>query len=57
MVAVVLWQYGSIHDWAVATGWQRSVRLVMLISLGAAIYGVTLFAGGLRIHHLHKGAS
>ncbi|NNL94570.1 MAG: murein biosynthesis integral membrane protein MurJ, partial [Xanthomonadales bacterium] len=57
MVAVIWWQFGEIGHWADASAVERSMRLAWLIAVGAAVYGIALVAGGLRKHHLEKGAS
>jgi len=33
------------------------MKLTGLITLGVVVYGLTVLAGGLRKHHLEKGAS
>ena len=35
----------------------RATKLSVLIMLGALVYGLALLVGGLRRHHLEKGAS
>ena len=57
MVLALLWQYGDVAGWLQAPAAQRATRLVQLIGLGVAVYGVVLVAAGLRRHHLEKGAS
>jgi len=57
MVAVLLWQYGDVQQWADATALLRGTRLALLILFGVVVYGVTLLLAGLRLHHLAKGSS
>jgi putative peptidoglycan lipid II flippase len=57
MVAVLLWQIGGILQWVEASATDRSARLAMMIGLGMLAYGLVSVAGGLRKHHLLKGAS
>jgi putative peptidoglycan lipid II flippase len=57
MVAVLFWQVGELPNWVEASAGVRAMRLTMLIVFGAAVYGVTLLAAGLRPHHLEKGSS
>lgn len=57
MVAALLWQSGELADWAAASALERSLRLLVLIGLGALVYSVGTLAGGLRLRHLEKGAS
>ncbi|MDH3942089.1 MAG: murein biosynthesis integral membrane protein MurJ, partial [Xanthomonadales bacterium] len=57
MVAAILWQQGEIGQWADATAIARATKLSVLIMLGALVYGLALLVGGLRRHHLEKGAS
>jgi putative peptidoglycan lipid II flippase len=57
MVALLLWQHGEVAQWAAASAGARALRLVVLIGLGAAVYTAAALAGGLRYHHLEKGAS
>ena len=57
MVAVLFWQDGPLHHWASASGWERSQKLSLLIGFGALVYGLAQWLGGLRLHHLQKGAS
>jgi putative peptidoglycan lipid II flippase len=57
MIAGLWWQFGDVSDWAGASAFARGSRLCLLIAFGAVIYGVMLFVGGLRKHHLEKGAS
>ena len=57
MVGLLLWQYGDMSDWIDAPAHMRAGRLALLIGAGAALYGLALFAGGLRTHHLAKGAA
>jgi putative peptidoglycan lipid II flippase len=57
MVAVLLWQSAEPAQWAQWGATARSSRLVYLIALGAAVFAVATLAGGLRLHHLEKGAS
>jgi putative peptidoglycan lipid II flippase len=57
MVAALLWQHGEVTAWAEAQALSRAPRLTAIIGLGAVIYGLTAWAGGLRRHHLEKGAS
>ena len=57
MLMALWWQYGDIGRWADATALARGSRLTLLIGFGALVYGIMLIAGGLRRHHLEKGAS
>jgi putative peptidoglycan lipid II flippase len=57
MAAFLLWRHGDVGGWAVAGGWERSLDLGLLIGGGALVYGLALLLGGLRLHHLQKGAS
>jgi peptidoglycan biosynthesis protein MviN/MurJ (putative lipid II flippase) len=57
MVMGLWWQFGDVSDWAGASAFARGSRLCLLIAFGAVIYGSMLFVGGLRKHHLEKGAS
>ena len=57
MVAVLFWQYGELHQWAEASATARAIRLTTLIGFGMLIYALVIIAGGLRKHHLVKGAS
>jgi len=57
MVAVLAWQYGEIQQWADASAIARAGRLAGLIAFSMLVYGLVIIAGGLRKHHLAKGAS
>jgi putative peptidoglycan lipid II flippase len=57
MVAVLFWQYGEIHQWVEAAATARAFRLTTLIGFGMLVYGLVIIAGGLRKHHLVKGAA
>lgn len=57
MVGLLFWQYDDMASWVDAPASVRAARLAILIGLGAAAYGLTLFAGGLRPRHLAKGAA
>jgi len=57
MVAVLLWQYGAIDQWSEASATARTIRLTTLIGIGMLVYALLIIAGGLRKHHLVKGAS
>jgi len=57
MTAGLWWQYGAANEWAAAAAFSRAGRLCLLIVFGAFVYGVVLFLGGLRKHHLQKGAN
>jgi putative peptidoglycan lipid II flippase len=57
MVAVILWQFGEVRDWADWPALTRAGRLGVLILTGALVYGLFLLLGGLRRHHLEKGAA
>jgi putative peptidoglycan lipid II flippase len=57
MVAVLAWQYGEIQQWVDAPAIARAGRLAGLIALSMLVYGLVIIAGGLRKHHLVKGAS
>jgi len=57
MVAALWWQYGDISAWADASATSRTFKLSWLILLGVVVYGMALIGGGLRKHHLEKGAS
>ena len=57
MVAVLVWQYGEIQQWAEVSAPDRTIRLSALIGLSMLVYGMVIIAGGLRKHHLVKGAS
>ena len=53
MTAVVLALSHWIGDWTALHGWQHRVGwLLVAIAAGAAAYGVTLLAAGLRPRHL-----
>ena len=56
MVAAIFWQYGELRQWAEAAAFERALRLAGLILFGVVVYGVAILAGGLRKHHLEKGA-
>ena len=56
MVLALLWQYGDFSGWVQASAALRATHLCLLIGLGVVIYAVTLYAGGLRRHHLEKGS-
>lgn len=57
MVALLWWQYGELVQWVSAAAFDRAARLVILIAIGMAGYGVSLVLFGLRPRHLTKGAS
>jgi putative peptidoglycan lipid II flippase len=57
MVAVLLWQFGEVQQWADAGAWARAARLGALIGLGAVAYTAAALLFGLRRHHLEKGAN
>jgi putative peptidoglycan lipid II flippase len=57
MVAVLLWQYGDIHQWVEASAIARTFHLTTLIGFSMLVYGLVIIVGGLRKHHLVKGAS
>ncbi len=57
MVAAIWWQYGELSQWVGASAITRALRLTGLIFWGVVVYGFALLAGGLRKHHLEKGAS
>jgi putative peptidoglycan lipid II flippase len=57
MVAVLFWQYGEIHQWTEASAIARTIHLTTLIGLSMLVYGLVIIVGGLRKHHLVKGAS
>ena len=53
MSAVVVLMRAWIGDWTALHGWQHRVGwLLVAIAAGAAAYGVTLLAAGLRPRHL-----
>jgi putative peptidoglycan lipid II flippase len=57
MVAAISWQYGEIGQWAAASASARAIKLGGLILFGILVYGCTILLGGLRRHHLEKGAT
>ncbi len=57
MMMVLFWQYGDIEQWAGSDARARVARLATLIGSGMLAYGLVIIAGGLRKHHLVKGAS
>jgi putative peptidoglycan lipid II flippase len=57
MVGGLWWQWGSVPEWAAADAFARGGRLTWLVVFGTVIYGLMLFVGGLRKHHLEKGAT
>ncbi len=56
MTAVLTWQAGAAELWAGSGATGRIVRLSALVCGGVLIYFLTLFAAGLRLRHLEKGA-
>jgi len=56
MIAAVWWQFGQLSEWVDAPANERALKLCSLIGLGAVVYGLGTLAGGLRKHHLEKGA-
>lgn len=57
MVAALLWQIGEPGQWAGGSAVERATWLSALILFGLAVYGTALLLGGLRRHHLEKGAT
>jgi putative peptidoglycan lipid II flippase len=57
MVALLAWQHGEIQQWTDAPAIARAGRLAGLIGFSMLVYGLVIIAGGLRKHHLVKGAS
>jgi putative peptidoglycan lipid II flippase len=57
MVAAIWWQYGELSQWVDASAINRAMKLTGLIFFGVIVYGLSILAGGLRKHHLEKGAS
>lgn len=56
MVALILWQNSPVDVWLEAPARHRGYMLSMLVAGGSLVYALTLFASGLRKHHLEKGA-
>jgi len=52
MAAVVFWCGGPVNSWIEAPIWERVLRLVWCITLGAMVYFATLFGFGIRPKHL-----
>lgn len=57
MAVATWWQLGEPGQWVDASAIGRATRLVLLILFGMVVYGLAIGAGGLRRHHLAKGAS
>ena len=57
MVAAIWWQSGELGQWVEASAMARAFRLTGLILFAVIVYCLTILAGGLRKHHLEKGAS
>ena len=57
MLAVLVWQYGEIQQWADASAIARASRLTGLIGFSMLVYSLAIIVGGLRKQHLVKGAS
>jgi putative peptidoglycan lipid II flippase len=57
MVAAIWWQFGQLGEWIDASAINRTMRLCWIIFLGIVVYGLATLSGGLRKHHLEKGAS
>ena len=57
-MSVVLWWLGrDLEEW-LAWGWrQRVLWLSLLVVAGVAVYGLVLFAGGVRVRHLRSRAA
>jgi putative peptidoglycan lipid II flippase len=57
MAAAIWWQFGELNEWVDASATNRTISLCWLICLGVVVYGLAILSGGLRKHHLEKGAS
>jgi len=57
MTAALWWQFGELQQWLDASAIDRAFRLSALILFGIVVYAAVVLAGGLRKHHLEKGAS
>jgi putative peptidoglycan lipid II flippase len=57
MAAAIWWQFGELSEWVDASATNRTISLCWLICLGVVVYGLAILSGGLRKHHLEKGAS
>jgi putative peptidoglycan lipid II flippase len=57
MIAAIWWQHGDLSQWVDAPAIARALKLTGLILFGVIVYGASILAGGLRKHHLEKGAS
>jgi putative peptidoglycan lipid II flippase len=55
MLVALLWFSAETGTWAAEPAIERAVRLAFLVVGGSLIYFLTLFAAGLRKHHLEKG--
>jgi putative peptidoglycan lipid II flippase len=55
MVLAILWKCGATEQWLSATARERASMLTVLVVGGSLVYIFTLFAAGLRKHHLEKG--
>ena len=56
MTVLLAFVAGPAESWAAGSATHRITRLCLLIGAGTVAYFVTLFAAGLRRHHLEKGA-
>lgn len=52
MTATVWWLRDAIGDWSRLHGWMRVTALSGVVAAGAAAYGLSLLATGLRLRHL-----
>ena len=57
IVVALMWQFGDLQQWTDAAALARAARLTGLILFGVFVYSGVVIAGGLRKHHLVKGAS
>jgi len=57
MCAALIWLSAEPAEWAQWGATERAMQLVLLIALGALIYGLAAVVGGLRVRHLAKGAA
>jgi len=55
MLVALLWFSAETGTWAAEPAIERAVRLAFLVVGGCLIYFLTLFAAGMRKHHLEKG--
>ena len=53
VMAVVLWRLaGGLDRWFVMGTWRRVEQIAFCVFVGAAVYFVSLFAAGMRPHHV-----